>query len=174
MRTQASQNVQPQEALVLYGIPYIFLNWLFLDSYYLPGSEDLNTFSTENSARHSLNPAENSKAYQPYRFGKKSGYQSQDDSSGSEDETLRLKASAEQPLASDEDLSSEPGYARPEDVKGSRTRDDVGTRTKPKPNSNDVYAQVKKGNKNYSGTNGRKQIDFLLSFIVLYCIVLLF
>ncbi|XP_028412690.1 uncharacterized protein LOC114535610 isoform X3 [Dendronephthya gigantea] len=118
------------------------------DSYYLPDSEDMNTFTPDETGK---NPAENSQAYQPYKFGQKSH---DDERSSSDDDSYRYKKQKQQ--LSDEELSSEPGYAKV-GQNGKISRDNIDTpRDAPRANPNDVYAKVNKGrNNNLPMSNGR-------------------
>ncbi len=124
------------------------------DSYYLPDSEEMNTFAADDNTATRINPAESSKAYQPYQFGQKSKY-IEDDRSSSDDDSYRYKNQKQR--LSDDELSSEPGYARVNE-KGKISRDDTdGPRDPPRPNSNSIYSKVNKGNNNNRPiSNGRK------------------
>lgn len=126
------------------------MNCVISDSYYLPDSEDMNTFTAEDDTAKRASPAESSQVYQPYKFGHKSQH-SGDDRSSSDDDSYRYK---KQQL-SDDELSSEPGYAKV-GQNGKVLRDNIdGSRDPPHTKQNDVYAKVNKGN-NRPVSNGRK------------------
>ena len=126
-----------------------------LDSYYLPGPDDLNTFSAEDNGRTNANPAANNEAYQPYRFGKKPKYRNQE-SSSSEDESL--PRNDKKRISSDEDLSYDPGYAHIDDLIDGKSQDsEDGLRSRHEPNPNDIYTRPNKRNNNdRPATNSRK------------------
>ena len=119
----------------------------FSDSYYLPDSEDMNTFTPDEAGK---NPAENSRAYQPYKFGQKSH---DDERSSSDDDSHGYKKRKQQ--LSDDELSSEPGYAKV-GQNGKIPRDNID-KPRDRVNPNDVYSKVNKGsNNNPPISNGRK------------------
>ena len=125
------------------------------DSYYLPDSEDMNTFTAEDDTPKRVSPAEGSQAYQPYKFGDKSQHNG-DDRSSSDDDSYRYKKQR----LSDDELSSEPGYAKV-GANGKILRDNIdGSRDPPQTKQNDIYGKVNKGN-NRPVSNGREYCIYI-------------
>ena len=111
----------------------------------------MNTFTGDEHTAKRGNPTESSKAYQPYIIGQKSRYKD-DERSSSDDDSDGYKKQ----LPSDDEMSSEPGYARvAENGKVSRDKS-VESRDQSRPNPNSIYAKVDRGNNNRPMSNGRK------------------
>jgi hypothetical protein len=112
----------------------------------------MNTFNGDDNTAKRVNPAESSQAYQPCNIAQK---YNEDERSSSDDDSYRYKNRKQRP--SDDELSSEPGYARVGD-NGKVSRDNIdGPRDPVRPNQNDTYAKVnKRNNNNRPMSNGRK------------------
>lgn len=135
----------------------LYLIYVTSDSYYLPDSEDMNTFTADDDTAKRASPTESSQDYQPYKFGHKSQHNA-DDRSSSDDDSYRYQKQR----PSDDELSSEPGYAKVGE-NGNILRDNLdGSRDPPRSRQNDVYAKLNKGN-NRPVSNGRKYTCILTS-----------